>query len=409
LAPVSRGPAPPLLAVSAAWGIFWGAWGALIPEVKEQLSASTADLGLALVAVPVGAIPAMALTGRLARGRERAGLAMSTGVFALSVAALALVATPLSLGVVLFAVGVTSGALDVCLNLATARAERDTGRRLFQPVHAAFPIAVVGAAPGAGVARQLGAPLPAVLLTVAALVAVAAMAALRLPPTLPGRTSTRTGTEGPAVAGHSRAGLRAALGLGALGACVLAVENAVEQWSAVLLEDFRAASPVVASTGPATYMLALTAGRLLAQAMPALSTRVIVAVGGAGGGAGIVLAGVAPSAAAALAGFGLAGLAFGPLLPALLSRGAAADPSGGAVSVVTTVSYAGFVASPLIVAGLTTWMTLPSAMACLGVLVLPLLAAACAGRSGEAVAGGTSTRPDAPPADISRRGPAAPG
>lgn len=254
MAAVSRGPAPPLLAVSAAWGVFWGAWGALIPEVKQQLSATTADLGLALVAVPVGAIPAMALTGRLARRRERAGLALSTAVFALSVAALALVKTPLSLGIVLFAVGVTSGALDVCLNLATARAECDTGRRLFQPVHAAFPIAVVGAAPAAGLARQLGARLPVVLVAVASVVAAAAAAALRLPC---GEAPAGMDASRRPPAGRAWAGLRLGLGVGALGACVLAVSNAVEQWSAVLLEDFRDASPLVASTGPATYMLAL--------------------------------------------------------------------------------------------------------------------------------------------------------
>ncbi len=63
----------PLITVCAAWGVFWGSWAALLPAVKEQLGASTAELGLALIGTPVGAIPVMALAG----GRERPALLAS--------------------------------------------------------------------------------------------------------------------------------------------------------------------------------------------------------------------------------------------------------------------------------------------------------------------------------------------
>lgn len=97
-------------------------------------------------------------------------------------------------------------------------------------------------------------------------------------------------------------------------------------------------------------------------------------------------------------------------MPALLSRGAATDPGGGVVSVVTTTSYAGFVGSPLIVAGLTAWMTLPSAMACLGLLALPLLVVAVALRFPPVDATGATSPAGAPQAaEVTRRGPAAPG
>ncbi|MEV6346515.1 hypothetical protein [Actinoplanes sp. NPDC051851] len=102
----------PLIVVCGVWGVFWGAWGALLPAVQDRIGGTLGDLGPALVAIPVGAIPAMAFAGRLARGRER-------------------------------------GALDVCLNMAVARADR----RSFQRVHAAFPVAVVVTAPLVGVVR----------------------------------------------------------------------------------------------------------------------------------------------------------------------------------------------------------------------------------------------------------------
>src|SRR5689334_18083473 len=160
-----------LIAGCAVWGLFWGAWSGLLPAVQHRVGVSTGSLGLLLTFVAVGAIPAMALSGRLARGREPAALTIATMLFGAAIAALAGASSPVLLGLCLVAVGMASGAFDVCLSMAIARAERATGARLFQPVHAAFPVMVVVAAPLAGLARQVGVALPAILLAVAVLVA----------------------------------------------------------------------------------------------------------------------------------------------------------------------------------------------------------------------------------------------
>ncbi|NUR87452.1 MAG: MFS transporter [Nonomuraea sp.] len=358
----------PLIAVCAVWAVFWGSWSALLPAVKVELGVSAADLGLALSAVPLGAMPAMALTGRLARGRERAALMATTALFALTVAALALVTAFWQLAAGLLLLGAASGALDVALNLTTGRVERETGRRLFQPVHAAFPVAVIVAAPATGLARSMGIGVGGVLVVIALLVLATSLTLLALP----------VGRGLPARSGDDPAGRRGlwglALLLGALAACALVIENAVEQWSVLLMEDHRGAGPLTASAAPAVYMGALTVGRLAAQALPDVRFRTLCLVAGAGGGCGIVLAGLGGGVAASMAGFAVTGLALGPLVPALLSRSAADDHTGTLVWGVSTVSYTGFVISPLLVAGLTAWLGLPGALAALGLLGLPLIA-----------------------------------
>ncbi|MGW0480011.1 MFS transporter [Nonomuraea sp. NPDC003214] len=369
-----RNPLPPLVAVCAAWGVFWGSWSALLPAVKEHLGTSTAGLGLALAATPVGAIPAMALAGRLARGRERGALALCSALFALSVLAVGRVDTPAQLAAALLAVGATSGALDIALNLATGRAERESGRGLFQPVHAAFPVAVIVAAPATGLARDLGAGTTAVLVTAAAIMLAAAATALALPP---GRGPAPSGGDG-----HRRR-WTAAVVLGVLAAGVLAVENAVEQWSALLLETHQGASPLVAGAAPAAYMAALTAGRLVVHALPRLPERALYLVAGLGGAGGIALAGLAGTPALSLAGFALTGLALGPVVPAMLSRAAAGDPTGTQVSALSAISYTGFVVSPLLMAALAAWLGLPAALAAIGLLALPLVVLAVASRGPE--------------------------
>ncbi|TMR09419.1 MFS transporter [Nonomuraea turkmeniaca] len=356
----------PLIAVCAAWAVFWGSWSALLPAIKLELGISAGDLGLALSAVPVGALPAMALTGRLARGRERSALMVTTILFALSVAGIGLAGSLWQLAAALLLVGATSGALDIALNLTTGRVERETGRRLFQPVHAAFPVGVIAAAPATGLARSLGYGVGTVLAAITMIIVVTSLSLLALP-------------MGRAVAESSshtdRRGLWGlAVVLGVLAACVLIIENSVEQWSVLLLEEHRGATPLVSSAAPAVYMGALTTGRLIVQALPRVPLRMMYLVAGAGGGAGIALAGLGGNVATSMVGFAVTGLALGPLVPALLSRSAAADPSGTLVWGVSTISYTGFVVSPLLVAGLSGWVGLPVALAALGLLGLPLVA-----------------------------------
>ncbi|MFI9589838.1 MFS transporter [Nonomuraea sp. NPDC052265] len=356
----------PLIAVSAVWAVFWGAWSALLPAVKLELGVSAAQLGAALSAVPIGALPAMALTGRLARGRERQAIMAATALFGLTVAGLAAVTELWQLAAGLLLLGAASGALDVTLNLTTGRVERESGRRLFQAVHAAFPIAVIVAAPLAGLARSLGVDAGIVLVVIALLVAATSLSLPALP----------VGRGRPAPSGDPRAGRRLwglALLLGTLAGCVLVIENAVEQWSVLLLEEHRDATPLTASLAPSVYMAALTAGRIAAQTLPPVPLRALYLVAGVGGAGGIGLAGLGGGVPLSMAGFAITGLALGPLVPALLSRSAADDPTGTLVWGLSTVSYTGFVVSPLLVAGLAGPFGLPAALAVLGLLGLPLI------------------------------------
>ncbi|SED21605.1 Major Facilitator Superfamily protein [Amycolatopsis tolypomycina] len=363
-----------LVVVSGAWGAFWGTWSALLPAVAETDSATPAMLGVVLTAVPLGAIPAMALIGRLAVGREYRALFCSVAAMAVAVLALGSVTGLTALAGTLFAVGATSGAVDVCLNAATARHERETSAPHFQIVHAAFPVAVIAAAPITGLARQLGAGTHVVLVVCAVLLFLVGLPLLRT-----GRRPVTAGDGRPAAGGARRRTLwLLGAGLGALGGCVLVVENAVEQWSVLVLEDLRGAAPALASTAPAVYMAAMTASRVAVRKMPGLRLRRLIVIAAIGGAAGIVAGSLSPSVPVSLAGFAIAGLAFGPVVPVLLSHAGTRDSTGYLVSIASAVSYTAFLVSPVFVGTLTRWVSLPVAMASLAVMAVPLLVGAFA-------------------------------
>jgi hypothetical protein len=49
----------------AAFGVFWGAWGAALPALQRRSGADDGELGLAFVLVGLGALVAMRATGVL--------------------------------------------------------------------------------------------------------------------------------------------------------------------------------------------------------------------------------------------------------------------------------------------------------------------------------------------------------
>ncbi|MGE5764343.1 MAG: MFS transporter [Mycobacterium leprae] len=343
--------------MATSWGLFWGGWAALIPEIKTELALTDRQLGLALFAVPVAAVPAMLLTGRLARRLAQHTLPVGTAAFAAGIVLTGLAHSRPSFTAALLVVGASSGMIEVALNATTAAHEARDGRRLFNLVHAATPLAMLIAAPSVGLARELGASVLTVLTAIALLVAASVVLAIDSPGW---QECTRPiGARPPKL-------YRPLLLVGALGASVLLMENAVEQWGAIHLEQQLRAGPLLASFAPAGYMAGLSFGRMLVQKKGAeYSDRTLVALGGTLGGTGLAIAATAWNPSVALIGFSLAGIGLGPVVPTLLSataRSVAPERRPSAISVVTTVSYAGFLCSPPLVGMLAAWRGLPAAL-----------------------------------------------
>ncbi|MGH3729680.1 MAG: hypothetical protein ACRDTU_13165 [Micromonosporaceae bacterium] len=371
----TRGRVWGLLAGSGSWGVFWGGWAALLPGIKDQVGVDASQLGLALFAIPVGALPAMLGMGPVFDRYGRGAFGVTLVLFAAAVVSPGFTYGVIPLAVSLLLVGATSGAIEVGLNAATAAVEAETGRRLFHQVHAVTPVAMIVAAPAVGLVRQFGAtPLPI-------LAAIGVVVALTALPNLSGVPRGVTGGAPVRAGGKVRFVFSWRIVVfGLAGAAVLFIENAVEQWSALLLVDELRASAFVASLGPAAYMAALALGRLLAQRYGAgLTPRTAVALAGVAGGLGVGLASITGHPVVALAGFAVAGLGTAAALPTLLAtagRLAAPQRRGAAVSTVTTVSYLGFLASPACVGAASGAVGLPYALGLVAGLGV-LLAAGC--------------------------------
>jgi MFS family permease len=365
----------PLLAFFA-FGAFWGAWGVLLPDVKEEVGASVSELGGALLAVGLAALPAMLLAGRIVDRTGARATPVALLLFAIAGVLPAFADSIQELVLALLLLGVATGALDVVINAAATSVEAATGRRIIQVAHALFSGGFLAGAIGAGIARGLGAGSLPVLAGVAALAAAAA-GANRGFPAVPRRVSERR-------FGFSRRLLL----LGALCGVAFVVEGGIENWSALFLETELDASPALAALGPALFAAAMMTGRLLGQWLEVrLGDRLLFVVGPATAGAGLALAALAPELPLALVGFALGGAGISvaaPIVFGAAGRGADEEERGSAVASVTTISYLGFLAGPPLVGAVSGALDLRAGVGLLAAIAL-LLSLAAASFGGDAL------------------------
>lgn len=364
-----RGARGPLLAF-AAFGAYWGAWGVLVPDIKEQVDASVTELGIAFLALALASLPAMLVTGRIV---DRVGpriMPLALVLFGVAAVLPGFAGSVSQLTLALILVGLTSGAVDVVINVAATNVETSGGPRVMQIAHAFFSAGFLVAAIAVGLARGVGAgPLP-VLVGISVLVLVSATVN-RGYPAPPRERAARRFTFS-----------RRLLVLGLLCGLAFMIEGGIENWSALFLETDLDASPAVSGLGPGSFAAAMVAGRLAGQWLELrVGDRRLLAAGALTASGGLLLAAVAPTVAFALLGFAIGGAGVSVSAPTLFGaagRGASEAERGSAVASVTTISYLGFLVGPPLIGAVSGATDLRVGIGLLAGIALALAVAAAA-------------------------------
>jgi MFS family permease len=361
------------------FGAFWGTWGSAVPRIRVQAGLDDAQLGIALLFISAGALPAMLLTGR---ALDRWGLRCAA-LLVVVLGGTGLVAAVTAGGLVslcagLTGVGMASGAADVAMNSIGGRAEQQSGRPIITRSGAVFSTVVVASSLGTGAAYALGAP---TWVPFAVVLLLSAAAGAAIDRALPAGDS---GPVPPEPVRGIRMPLVPLLLVGALGALAYAGENAHQSWGAVFLEDVLTTGPGLSALAPAVFAAVVAVTRFAVSALSPAHARAVLVLGSLVAAAGATVVARATSVPVALAGLVLAAAGTAALFPTLLSivsRNVAESARGRATSIVTVVSYLGFLLGPVYVglwasaAGLRGAMLAVAALGVvLAVLTLPLLA-----------------------------------
>jgi predicted MFS family arabinose efflux permease len=387
----------------AAFGAFWGAWGAALPAVQDHAGVDDGQLGVALLFIGAGALVSMRGAGTLVDGWGATALPATMAAFGAAAVLPGLASSTLGLSAALFVLGAGSGAVDVAINAEGTRSETATGQPLLSLAHGTFSACVVVGSLATGGLRAAGAGAELVLALVGGLVVAIAIGLSQAPAAggahgswrdivVPGKDAARVACSarerartppGATRAARLRQVPRILLVIGGLCALAFFVENAWQSWGAVHLESDLDASPALGALAPALFAGAAAASRLGGHALVGRFDEILLMrVGAAAGAAGTVVAALAPAAALALAGIAVAGAGISicaPILFSLAGRNADEAVRGAAVSVVTTIAYLGFLVGPAAVGLLADATTLRASLA--GAGAVALLLAVLAGRA----------------------------
>ena len=388
LAPAASAVRPATRATYLAFmasGFAFASWASRIPQVRDRLHLSPSELGLVLLAIAIGSVLALPLSGPMvARMGSRRTVQLMAVLHAagLAIAAVGFLAGvgPVLAGLFLFGFGI--GAWDVAMNVQGAEVERRLGRSIMPRFHAGYSIGTVVGALVGSVIVALHVPVTAHLLVVA--VAVAVVVPLGVRPFLPDHPTTSedgvaaAGEEAPSRSWTAWTERRTLL----IGVFVLAfafAEGTANDWIGVAVIDGYRTPPAVGTLGFAVFLAAMTTGRWFGPGLLDRYGRVRVVRGlGLVALIGLVVFVSGVSVGLAFVGAALWGVGVSLGFPVGMSAGAD-DPRRAAarVSVISSIGYCAFLAGPPLVGLLGQHLGVLRAQ--VAVAVLLALAAAVAG------------------------------
>ena len=336
-------------------GFAFASWASRIPQVRDRLDLTPADLGLVLLAIAAGSLIALPISGLII---ARLNTRLTTTVMAVVLAAaLTIVATGYFAGVGLvliglFLLGFAQGAWDVAVNVQGAQVERHLGRAIMPRFHAGFSLGTVAGALLGVAMIALKIPVTAHLIAVAVIISVAVPTLVRrfLPDTTALDARVESGpdiTESkPGVLARWREPRTVLVGLFVLAFAFS--EGTGNDWISVALIDGHHAPAVVGTLGFAVFLAAMTTARWVGPGLldrhgrvPVVRALALVAV------IGVMLFVFSPNIPLAFLGALLWGA--GTSLGFPVGMSAAADEpaaAAGRVSVVASIGYCAFLAGP---------------------------------------------------------------
>lgn len=359
--------------IFALSGLTFASYLGRLPQVRDDLGASTLQVSLLTFGLAVGSVVGLVGSGALsARFGARRVMAVTLPVLGVTMIAAAAGAQLGSYALTLLPlilVGLAHGITDVCMNLSGAENERAIGRTVMPAFHAAFSLGTVAGALTAAAAQAAHVPLLPHLIAVNGVLLVAGWFALRHVP-----YEAHDAHEHAPVSRRERLAVwreprTLLIGLMVLGMAL--TEGSANDWLALAMVDDHGTSKTVGTLTFAVFVTFMTIGRFAGtKVLDAYGRVATLRACGVLAFAGLSLVIFGPTWAA-YPGVALWGLGASLGFPVGMSA-AADDPRMAAarVSVVSTIGYLSFLAGPPIIGALGEYVTL------LYALILVLVAVA---------------------------------
>lgn len=339
-----------------------------LPVIKNGLGLSNAELGLAIAAMPFGAILTGMLAGPLIHWFGSGRTAVGTSLITLgALPFIALAQNWWMLAAALFVLGSADAWTDSAQNSHGLRVQRRYRRSIINTFHAVWSLAAVaGGLLGATMAGS-GVPILWHLGGVMALLVVVNLVVSRMLLPGPENSEREDGTNGhdgtrSRIPGK---GIVLLLMLGVLLMMAGGIEDSAASWGAVYMTSELGAPLFLAAMPFVACQAMMTIGRLLGDRVTDRFGAALVGhAGGLLAAGGLTFALLLPHPVTTIIGFGVMGLGVSTLFPLTLAAAGNVPGvrTGDGVTVVGWLGRAGFLAFPPIVGFLADSVTLGGAL-----------------------------------------------
>lgn len=356
-------------------GFAFASWASRIPEIKQFIQLNDAQLGSILLALPVGQLCTMPVSGKLVTAfGSRLILTVGAALYVVALTNLGLATQPWQLAVFLFLFGITGNLCNIAVNTQGVEAEKLFDRPIMTSFHGAWSIAgFTGALTGLLMINLHIKPYLHFWI-VALIIWINIFFNHKY---LVQGKGTRTGNDVKKTTFFRKPeGLL--LQLGMIGFCSMATEGAMFDWSGVYFKEIVKVPAALVVLGYASFMVMMASGRFLGdRIIRKVGRKRTMQISGLVISTGMFTSVLFPFIVPATIGFMLVGVGVSAIVPTVYSiAGKNSKVAAGiALATVSSVSYLGFLMGPPLIGYISALSSLRYSYAVIGIfgLVISLL------------------------------------
>jgi len=360
--------------ILAIFGVFFfessviGQWIPRIPDIKSTLGLNDAELGLGLLAFPMGTMIGLSMAGSLVgKIGLRHACRLSLPLFAFTFIGVGWASSLPALMLMLVLAGVAVGICETAMNTEAARLESDAGKRLMSRCHGFWSLGTMfGALIGAAFA-EASVTVGLHFLIVLPVIALAGFAAASLLPQLES-DELNTSEENADRGSVFRLPHRAIVLLCMMPLGVMMVEGAFIDWSAVFMRDVLSASPWIIGITYSFFSIVMATVRMTGDS---LATRYgdlrVVQISAIAATIGIAMFAFSPNTPFALVAAALCGAGVAVVFPLAVTVAANRPGRSAAdnVAALNMIAFSAFLLAPPLIGFLSELFDLRWALAAL--------------------------------------------
>ncbi|KUJ63422.1 MFS transporter [Flavobacteriaceae bacterium CRH] len=329
-------------------GLSFATWASRIPDIKIALHLTDGDLGSILFALPMGQLIIMPFSGKMVTkfGSHRI-LIFALIMYVLCLANLGLATTALQLSLGLFMFGLFGNLANIAVNTQGVYTEVLFKKTIMSSFHGMWSFAgFTGALVGLGMLALELKPLHHFLIVGAVVIL---MVVFNFKFLVRAKEKIKTKTEGKKLFGKPDSAL---IWLGVIGFCSMASEGVMFDWSGVYFKDIVKAPGSLVILGYTSFMITMASGRFLGDGLiNKFGRQRVMQISGVLISAGLFTAVFLPYIIPCTIAFMAVGLGVATIVPTVYSLAGKNPtvPPGEALTIVSSVSFLGFLMGPPVI------------------------------------------------------------